>query len=96
MNSNNNNNNSPKPLATASRVDLPLTEATPMPPRRTTTNFNPVYLAMLSANTMRDCNQVQAMMMQCAQSFNSKDGMDQPFVCHTAEKYFQKCSEGQA
>ena len=89
-------NNQSTALATASReMDMPTPVSQNMSVRRSTTGYNPVYLAMLSANTMRDCSQVQAMMTQCLQSFN--DGKeDHPFMCQTAEQYYLKCSKGQA
>ena len=68
----------------------------PNMPRRSRTNFSPMYSAMLSANTMRDCSQVQAMMTQCLQNHASNKNNDQPpFVCQTAELYYQKCAQAQ-
>jgi len=57
------------------------------------TQYNPLFASMLNTNTLRNCNEVQAMMTQCLQhKYKNQD--DVSFVCHTAEKYMSKCGNG--
>ncbi|CAB9515979.1 expressed unknown protein [Seminavis robusta] len=90
---------STKVLATSRPVESSASYEGQVPamPRRSRTHFSPMYSAMLSANTMRDCSQVQAMMTQCLQNHqaNRKES-ETSFVCQTAEQYFHKCAQAQA
>ena len=56
--------------------------------RRNASEKNPVIMAMIKSNTLRSCNDVQDMVIQC---MNSRD--DKSFMCKTAQSYIANCSK---
>lgn len=53
-----------------------------------TTSKNPVVVAMLNSNNMRDCQQIRDMYLQCT----SSESVDRSVICDAASRYFVKCS----
>ena len=54
--------------------------------RATTVDRNPVVAAMITSNTLRNCNEVQDMVSKC---MNSQD--EHSVMCKTAQRYFLSC-----
>eukprot|EP00526_Cylindrotheca_closterium_P027764 CAMPEP_0113609638 /NCGR_PEP_ID=MMETSP0017_2-20120614/4602_1 /TAXON_ID=2856 /ORGANISM="Cylindrotheca closterium" /LENGTH=90 /DNA_ID=CAMNT_0000518477 /DNA_START=73 /DNA_END=345 /DNA_ORIENTATION=+ /assembly_acc=CAM_ASM_000147 len=58
--------------------------------RRNMSEKNPVVMAMIKSNTLRNCNDVQDMVSQCMNS-----GDDKSFMCKTAHSYIANCKSSQ-
>jgi hypothetical protein len=60
-------------------------------PRRTrrvsNVDRNPVIAAMITSNTLRDCNQVEDMVSKCVNSPRK----EKTFMCQTAHGYLMNC-----
>jgi hypothetical protein len=66
--------------------------------RGTRTVYPPLVSSMVRSNTMRDCNQIQLMFLQCQVDSSSRDDssdITEPFVCRTAKKYHEMCLSGE-
>mmetsp|Transcript_21288 Transcript_21288/g.52748 ORF Transcript_21288/g.52748 Transcript_21288/m.52748 type:complete len:115 (-) Transcript_21288:290-634(-) len=56
--------------------------------RRTKSINNSVVQAMITSNNLRNCREVQEMVVQC---LNNKD--DKSFMCQTAQRYIGGCQK---
>lgn len=52
----------------------------------TAIRHNSVVSAMLTSNSLRDCNQVNDMVTKCL------SGKEESFMCNTAHRYLAKCT----
>jgi hypothetical protein len=64
-------------------------------PRRHETVYHPVISSMVQPNTMKNCTQVQEMHSRCeALRRSTKYESEETFVCRTAQRYHDLCSQG--
>jgi hypothetical protein len=80
------------------------TSAGSVPMRRSQTIYSPIVSSMIQSNSLRDCQQIQSMMLQCqmdSTTYNNTSrgstntGSGEPFVCRTAKKYHAMCLSGE-
>lgn len=77
-----------------------------VPIQRSKTIYSPLVSSMIQSNSLRDCQQIHSMMMQCqmdSTSYNNSNrgnsnttgSSSEPFVCRTAKKYHAMCLSGE-